>query len=156
MTRHHSQVLARFKTTMIDVFDWLGGKEGVAKTAERSPSTVGDWRNINNTVFPPLDRAYVLDRTLMAMGQRPEIAHRYVAELGGVLFFLPEATGEEALNAALIDVSAEFGDISGELRDATRDGVFCARDSDKVVLQIDEAAASLARLRAVVAAMGGK
>jgi hypothetical protein len=157
MTRQHlNQVAARFKTTMVDVFNALGGKEGVAQTADRSPSTVGEWRNLNNATFPPVDCAFALDRVLVAMGQRPEILHRYAAELGFALFQLPEAAGDEALSAAMIDVSAEFGDIAGEVRDATRDGVFCARDRDKVVRQVDEAMASLMRLRGVASAMGGK
>jgi len=61
---------------------------------------------------------------------------------------------EDELAAALIDASAEFGDISTEIREATKDRKVCERDQARITLQIDEALASLGRLRAVVNACG--
>ena len=68
---------------------------------------------------------------------------------------LPDvAVGEDDLTDALIDASAEFGDISTEIRDATRDGKVCAADRERIILQVDEAVAALHRLRAVADAIG--
>lgn len=146
-----SASIARLKRAARDAIHHCGGIDGAAATVERSHSTVGDWNNINHRAFPPLDCAFALDEVAVARGLRPELLHRYAAELGfTVTQLLDLGSGLESLTSALIAASAEFGDIAAEVRDATRDGEVNLSERDRIVAQIDEAQASLAKLRAVV------
>lgn len=143
--------LVRLKCAVADAIDLCGGGDGAAATVERKRSVVYDWGNSNHPAFPPLECAWRLDRIAVAKGQRPEILHRLAAELGHVAVRLPDpGCGDDAIGRALIDASAEFGDIAAEVRDATRDGAIVPAERDRIVAQIDEALASLTRMRAVV------
>ncbi len=85
----------------------------------------------------------------------PPILSALAAELGHVVVRLPDCgEGIDALTGALIDASAEFGDIAAEVRDATRDGTINAGERERIIEQIDEANRAIARLRAVVANEG--
>lgn len=143
--------LARLKCAVGDAIDLCGGGDGAAATVERRRSVVYDWGNPNHPAFPPLECAWRLDRIAVAKGQRPEILHRLAAELGHVALRLPAAgAGGDAIARALIDASAEFGDIASEVREATRDGEIKPAERGRIVVQIDEAIASLITMRAVV------
>lgn len=147
--------LARIKRGVREAIHSCGGVDGAGATASRKRSVAGDWNNLNHDAFPPVDCALALDEVCIAQGRRPSILSALAAELGHVCIRLPDVGhGEDALSLALIDASAEFGDIATEVRDATRDGVIDARERDAIVRQIDEAIEALARLRAV--ANGGK
>lgn len=142
--------LARIKRAVREAVADCGGVDGAAATAGRKRSVAGDWNNLNHDAFPPLDCALALDEVCVAREARPAILFAYAAEMGHVCVRLPDARAEGGLNDALIDASAEFGEISAEVREATKDRKVCAKDRDKIIPQIDHAMASLARLRAVV------
>ena len=147
-------VFGRLNAAVINAVKTSGGKEGAAATVEKSPSLTGSWRNPNDTAVPRVDDAFALDQVAVVMGHRPPILSAYAAELGHVVIPVPEERPQGSdINAALIDASAEFGDIATEIREATRDHKVCARDRDRIAVQIDEAMASLARLRLVVNAI---
>lgn len=143
-------VRARIKAGVIAVISICGGVDGAAATVEKSRSLAGKWHNTNDDTVPRVDDAFALDQVAMLQGQRPPILTAYAADLGHVCIRLPSGTGgEDAIAAALIDASAEFGDISTEVRDATRDGTICDKDRQKIVRQIDEAQEALARMRVI-------
>jgi hypothetical protein len=145
--------LARMKRAVREDIARCGGVDGAGATASRSRSTAGDWNNLNHDAFPPLDCAMAMDEVCVAQGNAPAILMAMAAELGHVCIRLPEAVISHGdLSDALIDASAEFGDIAGEIRDATRDGAVNRKERDRIIGQIDQAVASLARLRAVVEA----
>jgi len=128
-----------------------GGIDGAAATAQRGRSVVGDWNNLNHDALPPLDCAHALDEVALATTGRAPILQAYAAELGHAVIRLPDAYGEgEALAMGLVAATAEFGDIAHAVTDALRDGVISAREGDGVIRQIDEAVASLVRLRGIV------
>ena len=141
-------VFARLKAGIIAAVSICGGVDGVAATIDKSRSLAGKWRCLNEDSMPRVDDAYLLDQVAVLQGQRPPILSAYAADLGHVVIRLPDGIGsEDALGSALIDASAEFGDIASELRDATRDGKVCADDRQKIVRQIDEALEALSRMR---------
>lgn len=145
-----SPALARIKRMVRVAIDHCGGVDGAAATAERGRSVAGDWNNLNHRAFPPLDCALALDEVAVARGLSPAILSAYAAELGHVAIRLPDCGGgEDALTRALVDASAEFGDVATELREATRNGSIDPREQERIVRAIDEAMASLARMRAV-------
>lgn len=142
---------ARLKRAVRAAIEACGGIDGAAATAERQRSVAGDWNNLNHRAFPPLDCALALDEVCVAGGRRPEIAHRYAAELGGVFVLLPPAALEgEAEAAALFEAMQEFGEVAGAIRDMLADGVREPHERDRVVREIDDAQAKLARLRGIV------
>ncbi len=146
---------ARIKRKVREAIHKCGGVDGAAATAERGRSVAGDWGNLNHPAFPPLECAHALDEACIAQGQVPPILSALAAELGHVVVRLPDCgEGIDALTGALIDASAEFGDIASEVRDATRDGTINAVERDRIIEQIDEAYRAIARLRAVVASEG--
>lgn len=146
---------ARIKRKVRQAIHQCGGVDGAAATAERGRSVAGDWGNLNHPAFPPLECAHALDEACIAQGQVPPILSALAAELGHVVIRLPDCgEGVDALTGALIDASAEFGDIATEVREATRDGNVNAAERDRIIAQIDQAFASIARLRAVVAGEG--
>lgn len=146
--------LARIKRALREAISSCGGVDGAGATAGRSRSVAGDWHNLNKSIFPPLDCAFAIDEVCLAEGQRAPILSAYAAELGHVCTPVGEVKVlAGGLNSALVDASAEFGDIAGAVRDATRDHRVCARDRSDITVQIDQAMASLARLRFVVNAM---
>lgn len=146
--------LARMKRAVREAVSDCGGVDGAGMTARRRRSVAGDWNNLNHDAFPPLDCALALDEVCLAKGLTAPILSAYAAELGHVCTRVPELDiGGRSLSEALIDASAEFGDISGEIREATRDQKVCVRDRAKITAAVDEAMASLGRLRVVVNAM---
>ncbi|PKB19635.1 hypothetical protein B0I00_1874 [Novosphingobium kunmingense] len=147
-----SPALARIKRQVRAAVDACGGVDGAAATAERGRSVAGDWHNLNHRAFPPLDCALALDEVAVARGLTPAILTALAAELGHVAIRLPDCgAGEDALTRAMVEASAEFGDVARALCEATRDGEIKAREADGVVVQIDEAMAALVRMRAVLA-----
>lgn len=144
--------LARLKRRVRAGIGHIGGIDGAAATAERSRSTVGDWNNLNHPAFPPADCALAIDEACIAVGRDPEVLFGMAAELGFVVLRLPDpGQGLDLLSAALIEASAEFGDIAAEVRDATRDGHLDARERERIVKACDEAMQALGRVRAIVA-----
>lgn len=142
---------ARLKRAIRAAIAIAGGIDGAAATVGKSRSLVGNWNNLNLPDTPCINDAQALDEVAAALGQAPAILTARAAELGYVAIRLPDAgAGEDAVTGALIAASAEFGDIAAEVRDATRDGTLSARERDRIVGQIDEAIASLAKMRAVV------
>jgi hypothetical protein len=144
---------ARMKRGVRTAIESCGGGDGAAITAGRRRSVVYDWGNLNTENFPPLDCAHALDEVALAQDKAPPILHAYAAELSHIAVRVPMAIGaEDALTSALVDVSAEFGAIAAEVREATRDGIVEPHECDAIVLSIDKAFAALSRMRAVVRA----
>lgn len=144
--------LARIKRAVREAVSRCGGVDGAGATAGRCRSVAGDWNNLNAPAFPPLDCALALDEVAIATQRPPAILSALAAELGHACFRLPDAgIGGDALTGAMIEASAEFGDIAAEIRDATRDGAVSERERQAITAQVDEAMAALARLRALCA-----
>ena len=140
------------KKAVIKAIERAGHIKGAMGATEKSNGQVGRWHNRNDPDLPTLGDALAIDEVAVIKGERAEILHRYAAELGHVAIRLPEpGQGGDALTAALIEASAEFGDVAAELRDATRDGSVNPRERERIVEQIDEAMTSLARMRALAA-----
>ncbi len=143
--------LARIKRKVREAIHVCGGVDGAGATADRGRSVAGDWNNINHPALPPVDCAFAMDEVAVAQGFAPPILSAMAFELGHVVIRLPDAgSGDDAVTGALIDASAEFGDIAHAVREATRDGDLSGRERDTIVSEIDEALAKLAILRAVV------
>lgn len=148
---------ARLKRAVRAAIHTAGGIDGAAATVDKSRSLAGNWNNLNLPDTPCLADGLALDEVAVALGERPAILGALAAELGHVAIRLPDAgLGEDAVTGALIAASAEFGDIASEVRDATRDGALSDKERDRIVEQIDEAMASLAKMRAVVGAEPGR
>ncbi|KPH60367.1 phage regulatory CII family protein [Novosphingobium sp. ST904] len=146
--------LGRIKRAVRTAIDSCGGVDGAGITANRGRSVAGDWNNRNKVVFPPMDCGLALDEVCLSRGDGAPILQAYAAELGHVVIRLPDVgVAAMNLNEALVDASAEFGDIAAAVREAGRDGKVCAKDCDQIMTQIDEAQASLARLRALYAVL---
>lgn len=144
---------ARMKRSIRAGIEICGGGDGAAITAGRKRSVTYDWGNLNTENFPPLDCAHALDEVAVAQNQAPPILHAYAAELGHIAVRLPMAfAGEDELTCALVDVSAEFGAVAAEVREATSDGIVEPHECDAIVRSIDKAIAALSRMRAVVRA----
>lgn len=146
-----SAATGRLKLGVREAIQANGGIEGAAVTVEKSTSLAGLWNNVNKPDLPGLADALALDEVAMARGHRPAILARHAAELGHVAIRLPDAaTGDGELTHALIEVSAEFGDLAHSVRDATADGVVNAKERQRIMDAIDDAQAALARMRALV------
>lgn len=139
--------VARLKRAVMRAIELNGGIDGAAATAERKRSVAGDWHNRNHAAFPPLDCAFALDEVAVIQGQYPPILSAFAAALGHVVVRLPEAGGDDALTHALIECSAEFGDVAQEVREATRDGEVSPRERERIITAIDEAITALVAMR---------
>lgn len=129
-----------------------GGIDGAAATVDKGRSTVGGWNNLNQSDLPTLGDAHALDEVSLATSGRAPILQALAAELGHVAILLPDpAASEDALIMALCEATAEFGDIAGAVTEALRDGVRTDVENALILEQIDEAQASLARMRMLVA-----
>ena len=141
----------RLKQATRKAIGLAGGIEGAAATVEKSTSQVGRWNALAEPDLPTLGDALMLDEIAVAHGRVPAILSKYASELGHVCIRLPEALpGADAVTAAMIDCSAEFGDVATALRDATANGKIDADESEMIVQQIDELFASAARMRALL------
>ncbi len=146
----------RLKLGVREAIHANGGIEGAAATVEKSPSLAGLWNNVNKSDLPSLADARLLDEGAMAAGRRPAILTRYAAELGHVAIRLPDAeSGGAQITDALVEVSAEFGDVANSVRDATMDGVIEKHERQRIMDAIDDAQGALARMRALVAQDNG-
>lgn len=139
---------ARLKAGVIASISICGGVDGAGATVDKSRTLAGKWHNRNDEAMPRVDDAFALDQVAVLQKQRPPILSAYAADLGHVVIRLPEAgAGEDGLSIALIDASAEFGDIATALREATKDGSVCKKDREVIIRQIDETMEALARMR---------
>ncbi len=140
--------LARLKRAVIRAIDMNGGIDGAAATAERKRSVAGDWHNRNHAALPPLDCVFALDEVAVIEGQHPPILTALAAALGHVVVRLPHGgQADDALTHALIEASAEFGDVAHEVREATRDGEVSPRERERIISAIDEAITALVAMR---------
>ncbi|MGX7926485.1 phage regulatory CII family protein [Tsuneonella sp. HG094] len=147
---------ARLKQAVRRAIAACGGIEGAAATVEKSTSHVGRWNSRNDGDLPTLGDALLLDEIAVMGGKVPAILSKLASELGHVCIRLPEALpGADAVTLAMIDASAEFGDVATALRDATADGAIRGGEPEAIVQQIDEAMASLARMRALLVTPAG-
>ena len=145
----------RLKRAAREAVQICGAKDGAAATVGKSPSLAGSWNNLSDPALPTIGDALMLDEVAVAQHLRPPLLFALAAELGHVAIRLPEpGAGDDALTASLIEASAEFGDVAAELRDATRDGRVNGRERERIVVQVDEAIASLVRMRALAAGEG--
>lgn len=143
--------LARLKAACRRAVELNGGVDGAGATAHRGRSVAGDWGNINHPAFPPADCALALDEVAVAQGHCPPILAAMASALGFVAIRLPDGmNGADELGRSLIEASAEFGDVAGSVRDATRDGKIDPREQARILTDIDEAIASLMTLKKVV------
>lgn len=143
----------RLKRAIRTAISLNGGIDGAAATAGKSHTLAGNWHNLNQADTPVLVDAIALDEIAVSQGKAPPILAAYAAVLGHVAIRLPDpGCAGDALTGALIEASAEFGDVAGAVRDATRSGQVGPKDRDNIIQQIDEAHAALAKLRAVVTA----
>ena len=143
---------ARLKQAVRKAIHACGGIDGAAATVEKSPSQVGRWNARNEPDLPTLGDAMLLDEIAVINGEVPQILAKLASELGHVCIRLPEApAGVDEITAAMIDASAEFGDVATALRDATADGAINGDDPDRIIEQIDQVCAALARMRALLA-----
>jgi len=147
-----SPALARIKARGVrPAIAASGGIDGAGATAQRQRSVAGDWNNINHTAFPPVDCAHALDEVALATTGRAPILEACAAELGCVVFRLPDCNGaDDALAMGLIAATGEFGDIAHAITDGLRDGTLTPRERDAAVAQVDEAQAALVRLRTLL------
>lgn len=146
----------RLKRAVRTAISLNGGIDGAAATAGKCRSLAGNWNNLNQADTPVVADALALDEVGVSQGKLPPILSAYAAALGYVVVKLPDAgIAGDALTGALIEASAEFGDVAGAVRDATRGGEVGDKDRENIVQQIDEAHAALAKLRVVVTAEQG-
>ena len=145
--------LARLKRGVRAAITACGGIDGAAATIAKSRSLVGSWNNCNQQDLPTLGDALAIDEIAVIEGQTPAILNAYASELGHVAIRLPDpGLGEDAVTAAMIDASAEFGDIATRLRDAFADHHFDAAEREAVATEIDQAQAALAHMKMLVLA----
>lgn len=161
MTLRHAQgnrvspTMGRLKQAVRRAIALCGGIEGAAATVEKSTAHVGRWNALSEESLPTLGDVLAIDEIAVAQGKVPAILAKLAAELGHVCIRLPEpGCGTDAVTAAMIEASAEFGDVATTLRDATADGTIDGHDPELIVAQIDEAIASLARMRAMLVSPG--
>lgn len=148
--------LGRIKRAVREAVSVCGGIDGAAATASRGRSVVGDWNNLNHAALPPLDCVLALEEVSVAAGNKPAILMALAQELGHVAIQLPIVDVPAVnLHEALIAAMAEFGDIAAAIQIAQKDGKVCDQDCSEITRQIDEAQASLARLRALYCAAAG-
>lgn len=133
-----------------------GGIEGAAATVEKSTSQVGRWNALGEADLPTLGDALAIDEIAVAHGKVPAILAKLASELGHVCIRLPSAQpGADAVTLAMIDASAEFGDVATALRDATANGSIDGSEPEAIVQQIDEVQAALTRMRALLVRPAG-
>lgn len=129
----------------------LGGIAGGERATGLSSSQVGRWNNINDADLPVLDHALALDEASLACGGRARVLEALAAELGHVVFRIPEGHGASAPVALqLAQATAEFGDIARAVTEALSDNHLCNRDQSAIAGEIDQAMIALAKLRGMV------
>ena len=142
--------LARLKSAVRSAIGASGGIEGAALCVERGHSVVGEWNNRMSPAFPSLDKALALDEVARATGHGAPVLQRLAAELGFAVFPLPEMPAASEIETALIAASAEFGDVSRAVLEATEDARLSGDEAAHVADEIDQAMNALARLRVLV------
>jgi len=147
---------ARLKRAARAAIAICGGIDGARATVERVGRTqVGNWNALNHPDLPMLHDAFALDEIAVIEGKTPPILFAYAAELGHVALRLPDPDlGTDAVTGAMIDASAEFGDIAIRLRDALADGELDDRERVAIATEVDQAQAALSTLKALVLRMG--
>lgn len=124
-----------------------GGIVAVAVALGLGDSTVGEWHAREKSVIPKIEHAFAIDEIAVSLGRRPEVMTAWGRALGYVCIPLPQPCGDDALTHALIEASAEFGDVAQEVREATRDGEVSPRERERIITAIDEAITALVAMR---------
>jgi hypothetical protein len=125
------------------------GIDEAKKVVKRERSTVGRWLNRNDPDTPPLDAAIALDDVALRAGAGAPILQCYALELGGVVFFPPEAPiGEGEFFERLASFSAEVGDVFQTASASLADGKLTDDEIDENVKQLDDVMQVVAEMRA--------
>lgn len=142
---------ARIKRGVRGAIAACGGIEGAAATIGKSASLVGTWNNRNDCSTPTLSDALAMDEIAVIEGRVPAILTAMAVELGHVVIRLPECAADgDTVTDALVDASAEFGDIATTLRDRTAcDGVLDRADTEALCREVDEAIVKLVTLKSI-------
>ncbi len=142
---------AFLKIAVRDAIRASGGIEAVAAALGYSKTHVGRWNSLADRDLPSDELRIALDELAMAGGARAAILEAYARQLGHVAFRLPEGFGEtEALTVQLGVCAREFGDIAGAVVEAVGDGDVNARESQRIVAEIDDAMNALVKMRALL------
>jgi hypothetical protein len=128
-----------------------GGIVPVAAALHYSESHVGRWNAQTEKALPDLEQALDLDDLSLSCGGRAEILRAMAAQLGHVVFQLPQGFGgAEALTLQLATCASEFGDVAGAVVTSLGDGDIDQRETAKIVAEIDDALGALVKLRALL------
>lgn len=125
-----------------------GGIQATAAALHYSDSHVGRWNCQHEKALPDLEQALQLDDLALSCGGRAAILATLAVQLGHVVFRLPQGFGEaEAVTVQLAKATGEFGDIAQAVVAALGDGVIDARETGRIVGEIDDAIEQLVTMR---------
>ncbi len=149
-------IASRLKVAIRRAIECVGGVEAAGIVSDRSPSSAGNWNNINHDALPPLDCAIALDLAAMASGRGAAIVPAACRELGGVFLRLPDVPHGEGALSDLARVAGELGDVASAVSKATaNDGAIDAREAVAVVDELNELVEAVIAMREAVKLRAG-
>jgi hypothetical protein len=135
-----------------------GGVEAAEGFCRPNMRRLSEYGLPNNDVFMPVDAVADLEGDTHGTPNHPQVTRFLARNAGFALVRLPtvKAIGDDQLVAALSVASKEHGDVTTGLLDAMRDGNVSPEEAQALVLQCDESAEAVMRLRELLKQRAGE
>jgi len=131
----------------------IGGLENAAQVTSRSTSQLGRCQSANDGDTLSLRDAVALDDATAGRGG-PHILRQIARMLGHEVIAIPTAPSDrEEIKAQLMAVMTEVGDVSSEVIEAERDGVWTASEALRALDRTDGLLSAVTAMRGLFFAL---
>jgi hypothetical protein len=161
MTQDRGRTLpfSGFKAAWRLLLDALGGVSAVerADITRGSASLLSRYGQVHESVFPPCDILFDIEKAVVEAGGRPEFLHAYADALGFVA--VPKAAIEqpaETIDQSIGPASQAFGETLMKVGAAMMDGIVSPAEAKDLLPTVQRATAEICELQEAIAARAAK
>lgn len=131
----------------------IGGLENAAQVTSRSTSQLSRCQSANEDDTLSLRDAFALDDATTGRGG-PHILRQLARMLGHEVIAIPTTPSDrEEVKAQLMAVMTEVGDVSAEVIEAERDGVWTQAEARRALARTDELLSAVSAMRSLFTAL---
>lgn len=133
-----------------DAIEAIGGLENAERVTTARRSQLSRCQSTNDGDTLSLRDAIALDEATLARGG-PHILQKMALLLGHVAIPVPTApTDHEEIQAQIMTIAADLGDVSREAIEAERDGIWEPKEALRALARADELLAATAAMRSML------
>ncbi|MAW99770.1 MAG: hypothetical protein CMN72_09560 [Sphingomonas sp.] len=127
-----------------------GGQHAAAELLPRRHQHYSDCGNPNTEAFLTIDEVAQLEDRTAGLPGYPVVTRAMAKRQGFILIPMPQADEGGAVEALVMELAAEFGDVAQAVREAVADRKWTKAEKAEALRQLGEMTAVSARLRCAI------